>query len=133
MSANKSLAYNLTPKVAVAGSAAGAVVGPVIDTAGFNEACVILVLGATNGTLDVIIEESATGLGSWTTLYSYVQLTASDDGSVIIGMIKLDGNSAKRYLRVTSTVEALMAADHAVTMLLANYQYHPDQVPAFTI
>jgi len=135
MSANTSLAYNHTPKYGAAGSAAGTINGPAIDTAGYNEATVVLALGNATGTLDCKVQDSADGSTGWVDLAgaAFAQKTASDDNTVSIGMVKCDGNLARRYLRIVTTVQATFVADHGVTVLLSNRQYHPDQTPGFSV
>jgi hypothetical protein len=135
MSANKSLAQNATPKYGAAGSAIGTVNGVGIDTAGFNEACVVLSVGAVaaTGTLNVKIQDSADN-SSWADVTSaaFVAVTDSGDNQVQIGMLKLDGNTVRRYIRVVGVV-ATAAADYGASVLLLNKQYHPDQTPAFIV
>jgi len=135
MSANVNIAHNHTPKYGVAGSAAGTINGPSIDTVGYSEATICLALGNATGTLDVKVQDSLDGSTGWADIVgaAFVQKTATDDNSADIGMVKLDGNTAKRYIRIVSTVQATFVADHGVTVLLSNKQYKPDQTPAFTV
>lgn len=137
MSANKSLAQNVTPKSGFIGSAfgGGALTGPSIDTAGFSEAAVVLAVGAAGaGTCDVKVQDSADGSTGWADVSgaAFTQVTGSDDNTVQIGMLKLDGNTVRRHIRISSTV-ATAAIDHGVAVLLVNKQYHPDQTPKFIV
>jgi hypothetical protein len=137
MSANKSLAYNVKPKYGAAGSAVGTVTGPAIDTAGYQEACVVLAVGAVvaTGSLSVAkVQDSADGSTGWADVSgaAFTAVADSGDNQAQIGMLKLDGNLAKRYIRVVTTV-ATAAADHGVAVLLVNGQYNPQQTPVFTV
>lgn len=137
MSANVNLAYNHTPKYGAAGSAVGTVTGPAIDTAGYSEATVILSVGAvaSTGSLSVAkVQDSADGSTGWAdvTGAAFTAVPDTGDNQVQIGMVKCDGNLAKRYIRIVTTV-ATAAADHGVAVLLSNKQYKPDQTPVFTV
>jgi len=134
MSANKSIAQNVKPKYGVAGSAAGTVNGTGIDTAGYQEACVVLSVGNITGNLDVKVQDSAdNSTFADVTGAAFVQVTASGDNSAQIGLLKLDGNTVRRYIRVVSTVQATFVADHGASVLLVNGQYNPQQTPVFTV
>ena len=135
MSANVNLAYNHTPKYGAAGSAAGTVTGPGIDTAQYNEATVILAVGNATGTLDCKVQDSPDGSTDWQDVAggAFAQVPNTADNTVYIGMLKLDGNLVRRWIRIVTTVEAALVADHGVSVLLSNKQYHPDQTPAFTV
>lgn len=135
MSANKSLAYNVKPKYGAAGSAIGTVNGTGIDTTGYNEACVVLSVGAvaSTGTLNVKIQDSADN-SAWADVTGAAFTAVSDtgDNQVQIGMLKLDGNTVRRYIRVVGVV-ATAAADYGASVLLVNGQYNPQQTPVFTV
>lgn len=134
MSANKSLAYNVKPKYGVAGSAAGTVNGTGIDTAGYDEACVVLSVGNITGNLDVKVQDSADNSSfADVTGAAFAQIGASGDNQAVIGMLKLNGNTVRRYIRIVSTVQATFVADHGASVLLVNGHYHPDQTPSFTV
>lgn len=136
MSANKSLAYNVKPKYGVAGSAVAATNGASIDTAGYDEACVVASAGAigASATLDVKIQDSADN-SSWADVTGavFTQWGGSDDNTAKIGMLKLNGNTVRRYIRCVGTVAGTGAADYGVSVLLVNGHYHPDQTPAFNV
>lgn len=135
MSANVNLAYNSTPKYGAAGSAPGTVNGIGIDTAGYAEATVVLSVGAvaSTGTLNVKVQDSADN-STWADLAGAVFTAVPDtgDNQVQIGMIKLDGNLCRRYIRVVGVV-ATAAADYGASVLLSGKQYKPDQTPVFTV
>lgn len=135
MSANVSLAQNHTPKYGAAGSAIATVTGPSIDTAGFNEATVVLSVGnvTATGTLNVKVQDSADN-SAWADVSgaAFVAVTDTGDNQVQIGMLKLDGNTVRRYIRIVGVV-ATAAADYGASVLLSNKQYHPDQTPAFVV
>lgn len=136
MSANKSLAYNVKPKYGAAGSPIGTVNGPAIDTAGYQEACVVLSVGAVTatGSLTAKVQDSADGSTGWADITgaAFTAVPDTGDNQVQVGMIKLDGNLAKRYIRVV-TIVATAAADHGASVLLVNGQYNPQQTPVFTV
>lgn len=135
MSASPSLAQNVTPKYGAAGSAAGTVTGTSIDTAGYNEAAVVLSVGnaATTGTLNVKVQDSAdNSTFADITGAAFTAVPDTGDNTVQIGMLKLDGNTVRRYIKVVGVV-ATAAVDYGVCVLLANKQYKPDQTPVFTV
>lgn len=135
MSANMSLAQNLTPKYGAAGSATATVNGTGIDTAGFSEAAVVLAVGAAaaTGTLDVKVQDSADN-SSFTDVAGavFAQVIGTQDNTVFIGMLKLDGNLVRRYIRIVGVV-GTAAVDYGVSVLLAGKQYKPDQTPVFVV
>ena len=136
MSANKSIAQNVKPKYGAAGSAVGTVNGVAVDTAGYQEACVVLSVGAvaSTGSLNVKVQDSADGSTGWADVAgaAFTAVPDTGDNQVQIGFIKLDGNLAKRYLRVVGVV-ATAAADYGACVLLVNGQYNPQQTPVFTV
>src|SRR5574337_955689 len=124
MSANKSIAQNVKPKYGAAGSAVGTVTGPTIDTQGYQEAAVVLSVGAvaSTGSLNAKVQDSADG-SSWADVSgaAFTAVPDTGDNQVQIGMLKLDGNTVRRYIRVSTTV-ATAAADHGACVLLVNGQ-----------
>ena len=135
MSANMSLAYNVKPKYGAAGSAVATVTGSTIDTAGYDEACVVLAVGnvASGGTLNVKVQDSADA-SSWADLAgaAFTAVADTGDNQVQIGMLKLNGNLTRRYIRIIGVV-ATAAADYGASVLLVNSHYKPDQTPVFTV
>lgn len=134
MSANKSIAYNVKPKYGVAGSAAGTINGPGIDTAGYEEGAVCLAVGNITGNLDVKVQDSADNSSfADVTGAAFAQIAASGDNQAVIGMLKFGGNTVRRYIRIVSTVQATFVADHGATVLLIDGRYNPQQTPSFTV
>lgn len=135
MSANKSLAYNVKPKYGAAGSAVGTVNGASIDTAGYDEACVVLSVGtvASTGTLNVKIQDSADN-SSWADVSgaAFTAVADTGDNQAQIAMLKLNGNTVRRYIRVVGVV-GTAAADYGASVLLVNGHYKPDQTPVFNV
>jgi len=135
MSANKSIAQNVKPKYGAAGSAIATVTGVSIDTAGYQEACVVLSVGnvASTGTLNVKVQDSADN-SSWADITGAAFTAVGDtgDNQVQIALLKLDGNTVRRYIRVVGVV-ATAAADYGACVLLVNGQYNPQQTPVFTV
>jgi len=141
MSANKNIAYNHVPAYGAAGSATGTVTGPAIDTTNYTEATIILAIGtiAGSGTLDVKVQDSPDGSTDWQDVLDpdsvsikFPQKLAANNNTAAIGMLKLDGNTVRKWFRIVSVV-AVAAADHGVSVLLTNSQYKPDQTPTFVV
>ena len=62
-----------------------------------------LICTANGGALDVVIEESATGVGDWSAICTFTQRTgATATGSEV--MVVAEGTAVKRYLRATWTI-----------------------------
>lgn len=136
MGAYASLEQNAVAVFGHRGSAAGATTGTGVDTQGYSEALVLLATGNMTGTLDVKIQDSADN-SAWAdvTGAAFAQIPNTGDGTLKQARLKLDGNLVRRYIRVSSTVEAALVAEHTVTFVLCGNQYNPQTVTpvAFTV
>lgn len=136
MGAYASLEQNAVVLFGHRGSAAGTTTGAGVDTKGLSEALVILATGNMTGTLDVKIQDSADN-SSWADVTGavFAQIPNTGDGTLKIARLKLDGNLVRRYIRVSSTVEAALVAEHTVTFVCSGEQYKPQTVNAvaFTV
>jgi len=107
-------------------SVSGAVNGTEFDTAGWDEACVVLQAGAitSGGTLDCKIQETdVTGSGyADITGAAFTQRTNALQNTILIGRLKLGVPKArKRYMRVVMT-QATQAALGACSVILGQNQ-----------
>jgi hypothetical protein len=134
------LESKLVAKYGASGSAIGTVNGPSIDTKGFYAALVVLSAGAftATGTLAVKVQHSSdNNVGdAWADLAgaAFTTLTDATDENVVVGRLKLDGNTCERYIRIVGVV-ATAAAPYGVSVVLKGKQYLPqtDEAAEFTV
>lgn len=109
--------------------------GTAIDTAGYDEAVVVLDCGttATSGTLNVKVQE-ATDAAFTTpvdiTGAAFTQVTPTNDDAIYVGVINLE--KRLRYIRVVG-VAATAASIYGASVHLAQAQTKPAQTPAFAV
>lgn len=138
MGAYASLENNAVVRFGVGGSAVGTITGPVIDTAGHSEALVILSVGniIATGTLAVKMQDCATTGGTYVDVpgAAFSGKIEADELKVYIARVKLDGNLVKQFIKFVSVV-GVVAADHALSVVLSGNQYNPQDANAiaFTI
>jgi hypothetical protein len=104
----------------------GAVNGPEFDTAGWDEAIIVLNAGviAATGTLDCKVQESDTsGSGhADITGAAFTQVVTAGDESIAIGRLKLGSSRGrKRYMRLVMT-QAVAGADGGAIVILCQPQ-----------
>ena len=122
----------------IAGGTAVTLTGAAVDTAGYQEAIVILTLGiiAATGTLDVKVQDCATVGGIYVDVPGAVfsQKVDADDSKTYVGRLKLDGNLVKRFIKLVGTA-AVAAAEYGAVVQLSGNQYNPQDVTpvAFTV
>lgn len=101
-------------------SVTGAVNGQEIDTAGYDEALIILDVGAitATGTLDVKMQETDTSGSGYADIASaaFSQKTNATQNTMYVARLKLD-SPRKRYIRVVAT-QATAAVLAGVSVVL---------------
>jgi len=113
---------------------AGTLNGLAVDTAGYDEAIVVLDAGTfTTGTLDAKVQESADGSSGWVDIAgaAFAQVTSTTDDSIYVGTIRMEG-SRLRYLRVVAVV-ATAACLAAAQIHLGKPVAMPAQSMAFNV
>ena len=114
----------------------GAVNGPAIDTAGFDEALIILDVGtiAATGTLAVKVQEdTASAFGSPTDIAgaAFTSKVTGDSNTVFVGRVQLEVGR-EQFIRIVAT-QATAAVDAGVIVVLTNPVQQPAQTPEFAV
>lgn len=112
--------------VSVSGGDAVTKTSPTLNTAGMEQATVILSTGTiiATGTLDVKIEHSVDD-SVWADLPGAVfsqKVTADEDGDYL-GIIKCNQVGVNQYLRISSTA-AVAVAEHGCVLIAQNLSGH---------
>lgn len=109
--------------------------GTAVDTAGYDEAVIVLDCGTTaaTGTLDVKVQESDTSGGTYTDITgaAFAQVTPTNDDAIYVGTIRLEG-ARKQFIRVVG-VAATAASIYGASIHLAQGETKPAQTPAFAV
>ena len=110
--------------------------GTAVNTAGYDEAVIVLDCGTTTatGTLNVKVQESVDS--AFTTPIditgaAFAEVTPTNDDAIYVGTIKLTA-ARKQYLRVVG-VAATAASIYGASIHLAQAEKKPAQTPAFTV
>lgn len=138
MSAFNSLHEHLEVGGSLAGDAIGASNGVSFDCRGIEEVLVILTVGdiATSGTLDVKVQDSATG-AVWADLTgaSFAQVVAAGANQTYVGRIITNKAGTDRFLRVVGTV-AVEALSYGACIVAGHQHDKPvtqENAVAFTV
>lgn len=96
------------PSILSAAHAIGAVEGSGIDTIGFEEALVVVMVGTvpTGATLDVTVGECDTEDGTYAAIEgaAFAQFTETNHEKSVIGIIRCGSTSRLRYLQAVGEV-----------------------------
>ncbi len=115
-------------------SSSATVDGVGVDTAGYDEAVIVLDSGTTaaTGTLDVKMQESDDN-STFVDIAgaAFAQITPTNDDAIYIGTLRLEG-ARKRYIRPRA-VAATAASLYGVSIHLAQGEQKPAQTPAFAV
>jgi hypothetical protein len=110
--------------------------GTAIDTAGYDEAVIVLDCGTTTatGTLDVKVQESVDAAFSSPIDIAgaaFAQVTPTNDDAIYVGTIRLEG-ARKQFIRVVG-VAATAASIYGASVHLAQGESKPAQTPSFAV
>jgi len=118
-----------------ASQAASTVNSSGIDTAGYDEAIVILDCGTTaaTGTLDVAVQDSADN-SSFTAIspaVAFTQVTPANDDALYVGVLKVE-TPIRRYIRIQG-ITAAAASIYGVSVHLTKAVVNPSQTPQWVL
>lgn len=91
-----------------------------VDTAGYDDAMVVMMHGTATGTVDCKVQDSADN-SSFADVAgaAFVQITPSNDDTMFLGRLRCDG-TVRRYLRVVSVTAASSSSLIAAAIVLGD-------------